>query len=152
MMPNFNNMNLQENIKKVLKEETNRKVRIHNMIKDIGIEKTIKMAGGFNRFMKKTDINDPIDYLNLFNGMDKVPSEDLNHTFLYYFNPNNNIIIIIPKLSKVFINQYEIWNVLIREFGLNNSETLDIVTKWLEDEYNTGGYSLAVSNHLNTIK
>ena len=59
---------------------------------------------------------------------------------------------ITPKLSKVFINQYEIWNVLRREFALNNNEALDIVTKWLEDEYNIGNYLIIVSNHLNTIK
>jgi len=143
---------MKELIRHIIKEETNRKTRMVKIIKDLGINKTIKMVGGFNRFIKKMDINDPMDYLNLFNGMNKVRSEDLNYCFLYYFNPNNNIMVINPKLDKVFINQYEIWNVLRSEFDLNNNEALDIVTKWLEDEYNIGNYLIIVSNNLATIK
>jgi len=43
---------MKELIKHIIKEETNRKVRIYNMIKDLGIEKTIEMSGGFDRFIK----------------------------------------------------------------------------------------------------
>jgi hypothetical protein len=125
---------------------------MHNLIKSIGVLDVIEMVGGFVRFEKIMDINDPMDFLHLFNGMDKVRSEDFNWSFLYRFNPNRNVMVFNPKLRKVYINQYEIWEILRREFDLNNHEALDTVNKWLKDEYNIDDVMLIISVNLNNIR
>ena len=52
-------MNLQENIRKVLKEDTGLKTRLENMMKNKGIIMTSKSVGGVNNLIKALglDIN-----------------------------------------------------------------------------------------------
>ena len=139
-------------IRHIIKEETNRKTRMVKIINNMGIDKTIEMIGGFDKFEKIMDINDPMDYLHLFNGIDEVESKQYEKSFIYRFNPKRNIMMVRPNIEKVYINQYEIWNVLRREFDLNNNEALDAVNEWLKDEYGVEDFMLLVSSALDTIK
>ncbi len=143
---------MKELIRHIIKEETNRKTRMTKIINNMGIDKTIEMIGGFDKFEKIMDINDPMDYLHLFNGMDEVESKQYEKSFIYRFNPKRNIMMVRPNIERVYINQYEIWNVLRREFDLNNNEALDAVNKWLKDDYNIEDFMLLVSSALDTIK
>ena len=143
---------MKELIRHIIKEETNRKTRMVKIINNIGIDKTIEMIGGFDKFEKIMDINDPMDYLHLFNGMDEVESKQYEKSFIYRFNPKRNIMMVNPNVERVYINQYEIWNVLRREFVLNNNEALDAVNEWLKDEYGVEDFMLLVSSALDTIK
>ena len=143
---------MKELIRHIIKEETNRKTRMVKIINNMGIDKTIEMIGGFDKFEKIMDINDPMDYLHLFNGMDEVESKQYEKSFIYRFNPKRNIMMVRPNIERVYINQYEIWNVLRREFDLNNNEALDAVNEWLKDEYGVEDFMLLVSSALDTIK
>ena len=143
---------MKELIRHIIKEETNRKTRMVKIINNMGIDKTIEMIGGFDKFEKIMDINDPMDYLHLFNGMDEVESKQYEKSFIYRFNPKRNIMMVNPNVERVYINQYEIWNVLRREFVLNNNEALDAVNEWLKDEYGVEDFMLLVSSALDTIK
>jgi hypothetical protein len=143
---------MKELIRHIIKEETNRKTRMVKIINNMGIDKTIEMMGGFDKFEKIMDINDPMDYLHLFNGMDEVESKQYEGSFIYRFNPKRNIMMVNPNTEKVYINAREIWNVLRREFDLNNNEALDAVNKWLKDDYNIEDFMLIVSSALDTIK
>ena len=143
---------MKELIRHIIKEETNRKTRMVKIINNMGIDKTIEMIGGFDKFEKIMDINDPMDYLHLFNGMDEVESKQYEKSFIYRFNPTRNIMMVNPNVERVYINQYEIWNVLRREFVLNNNEALDAVNEWLKDEYGVEDFMLLVSSALDTIK
>jgi hypothetical protein len=143
---------MKELIRHIIKEETNRKTRMVKIINNMGIDKTIEMIGGFDKFEKIMDINDPMDYLHLFNGMDEVESKQYEKSFIYRFNPKRNIMMVNPNIERVYINQYEIWNVLRREFDLNNNEALDAVNEWLKDEYGVEDFMLLVSSALDTIK
>lgn len=143
---------MKELIRHIIKEETNRKTRMVKIINNMGIDKTIEMIGGFDKFEKIMDINDPMDYLHLFNGMDEVESKQYEKSFIYRFNPKRNIMMVNPNTEKVYINAREIWNVLRREFVLNNNEALDAVNEWLKDEYGVEDFVLLVSSALDTIK
>ncbi len=50
---------MKELIRHIIKEETNRKTRMVKIINNMGIDKTIEMIGGFDKFEKIMDINDP---------------------------------------------------------------------------------------------
>jgi len=132
-------MNLQENIRRVLREETNRKTRIHKMIKDLGVEKTINMTGGFDRFIKKMDINDPMEFLNMFNDLDVVQSEENPNWTLFRYKKYENSMIYNRENDEVYIDYYRIWSVLSNNFGLNFDETQSLTETWLGEVYNLRG-------------
>jgi len=139
---------MKEIIRHILKEETNRKTRMVKIISDIGIQNTLEMVGGFDKFEKIMNINDPMDYLRLFNGMDKVKSKDYDKFFLYRFNPKHNIMMVNPLMRRVYINETEIWYILRREFALNNNEARYTVDRWLKEEYGIENHVLVVANSL----
>ena len=129
-------------------QETNRKTRMVKIISDLGIQNTIEMVGGFDKFEKIMDINDPMDYLRLYNGMDKVQSKEYERFLLYRFNPKRNIMMVNPLISRVYINEDEIWRILRREFDLNNDEARYTVERWLKEEYNIETHVLIVATSL----
>ena len=139
---------MKEIIRHILKEETNRKTRMVKIISDIGIQNTLEMVGGFDKFEKIMNINDPMDYLRLFNGMDKVKSKDYDKFFLFRFNPKHNIMMVNPLMRRVYINETEIWYILRREFALNNNEARYTVDRWLKEEYGIENHVLVVANSL----
>ena len=132
-------MNLQENIRKVLREETNFKTKIHKTIKNIGILDTMKITGGKDRFMKKMDIESPTDFLHLFDGMEVVQSEENPDWTLFRYKPKKNLMIYDRKINEVYINYYEIWLVLEDHFGLNYTEIQRFTKRWLDEVYNLRG-------------
>jgi hypothetical protein len=97
-------MNLEENIRKVLREETNFKTKIHKTIKYIGIIDTMKIVGGDDRFMKKMDIESPSDFLHLFDDLDTVQSENNSDWNLFRYKPKNNLMTYDRNNNKVYIN------------------------------------------------
>jgi hypothetical protein len=40
------------------------------------------------------------------------------------------------EIGRVYINYDRIWSILEEDFGLNHSETQELITKWLEGTYN----------------
>ena len=133
---------MKELIKQIIKEETNRKVRIHNMIKDLGTTNIINMVGGFDRLMEKMDINDPMDFLHLFDGMEVDQSEKNKDWTLFRYKPKHNLMIHDRKEDKVYINYDEIWLILQDFFGLNYSQIEQLTKEWLSEVYNLRGVAI----------
>ena len=130
---------MKELIKQIIKEETNRKVRIHNMIKDLGVTNIINMVGGINNLFKLLDINSPTDFLHLFDDLEQVQSEEEKDWTLFRFKPKHNLMIYDRKYEVVYINKYDIWSVLKDHFGLNNIEIQELTQEWLSEVYNLSG-------------
>jgi hypothetical protein len=85
------------------------------------------------------DIKGPMDFLNLFNDLDVVQSEEREVWTLYRFKKGHNIMIYNRKDEGVYIDYDDIWSVLEDKFGLNYSEIQELTKIWLDEVYNLRG-------------
>ena len=115
MLPNF---------KKMVKEDGWKLSRIR-----VGDKHLVKL--GFN--------NDPMEFLNLFNDLDVVQSEEEPDWTLFRYKPKENLMIYDRKNNYVYINYDDIWSVLEDKFGFNYDETQELTQRWLDEVYNLRG-------------
>jgi len=101
-----------------------------------GWEFMSEMIGGFDILYKHAFNNDYNEFLNLFNNLEVVPSEQNSEFILYRFEKGNNIIIYNTKTGDAYINYEVIWSFFEEGIGLNYDEIQGIMEKWLDDDYN----------------
>ena len=77
-----------------------------------------------------------MDFLNLFNDLESVQSEEYGDYMLYRYKKGHNFMIYDRKNDYVYINYDEIWSFLENKFGLNYSETQELTKIWLDEVYN----------------
>lgn len=145
-------MNLQESIKKILREETEHtslQVTILRSIKTLGVESTSYAVGGFKNLCEILNINSPMDYLHLFNDLKIIPlsETELSWEFdndpdviCYGFNPDNIIFIHFTNnyyhsKSECRISYEEIWKILGKEFKLTYKEIEVLTIEWLNSVF-----------------
>jgi hypothetical protein len=89
-------MNLQESIRKVLREETSNRTqnKLIDMIKTIGFKKTSKAVGGIDNLKKITGLHNSVVFLNLFSDLERVESEENPEIFLYRYKKGKNVIVV----------------------------------------------------------
>ena len=83
--------------------------------------------------------DDPMEFLNLYNGLDIVQSEKIKGWTLFRNKPNHNLMIYIGRLETVYIRLDEIWSFLEEGFNFNNTEIQELTEKWLDETYNLRG-------------
>jgi len=144
-------MNLQENILRILREETedtSLRDTILQSIKSIGVESTSKAVGGFKNLCKILNINSPMDYLHLFDDLKIIPLsetelswefDDDPDVICYGYNPDNIIFIHFTinynHKSESRISYEEIWKILAEEFELTLKEIKELTKEWLNSVY-----------------
>jgi hypothetical protein len=145
-------MNLQENIKRILREEsknTNLQDKVLYILKSEGVELVLKAVGGFKKFSRILNINSPMDYLHLFDDLKIIPLSQTefrdgffneNDVDCYGYNPDK-IIFIHFKSGEGRISYEEIWEILREEFELSYEETRELTMEWLNSVFD-----LQVSN------
>ena len=119
--------------------KNNLKEKLLGLIKKVGFESVTKIVGSLDKTFEIFDIKEPMDFLNLFNDLDSVQSEEYEHWVLYRYKKGHNFMIYDRKNDYVHINYYEIWSVLEDKFGLNYSETQELTERWLDEVYNLRG-------------
>ena len=77
-------MNLQESIRRILKEESTKQILIDE-IKYFGIESAERLVGDIDNLLSVLNIETPIDFLYLFNDLDVVKSEDRPEIMLFRY-------------------------------------------------------------------
>lgn len=153
-------MNLQENILRILREETehtNLQVTILRSIKSIGVESTSKAVGGFKNLCKILNINSPMDYLHLFDDLKIIPLSETELSWEfgddpdvigYGYNPDKIIFIHFTinynHKSESRISYEEIWKILEEEFELTYKEIRELTIEWLNSVFD-----LQVTNTFN---
>jgi hypothetical protein len=115
MLPNF---------KKMVKEDGWELSRIR-----VGQKNLLKL--GFN--------NDPMEFLNMYNDLDIVQSEEQPDWTLFRYKPKENLMVYDRKNDHVFIDYDKIWSILRDNFGLNHDETQKLTKRWLDEVYNLRG-------------
>jgi len=125
-------------VKKVIKENSLQDELIQQ-IKEYGWKETSQYVGGRVNLKKLVGIESPIDFLNLFNDLDVIDSEENPIYTLFRYEKGINMISYNKKNNYAYINYYLIWAFLEEGFGLNQTEIQDIIKYWLESTYNLGG-------------
>jgi hypothetical protein len=128
-----------ENQYKLIKENISLKEKLLGLIKKVGFESVTKIVGSLDKTFEIFDIKEPMDFLNLFNDLDVVQSEEYEHWVLYRYKKGHNFMIYDRKNEVVHINYNEIWSVLEDKFGLNYDETQELTQRWLDEVYNLRG-------------
>ena len=125
-----------ENQYKLIKENISLKEKLLGLIKKVGFESVTKIVGSLDKTFEIFDIKEPIDFLNLFNDLESVQSEEEPNWVLYRYKKGHNFMIYDRKNGYVYINYDEIWSVLEDKFGLNYGEIQELTRVWLDEVYN----------------
>ena len=115
------------------------KHKLQKMVKKLGWEKTSIVVNGPEQLAKLAFNNDPLEFLNMFNDLDVVQSEEKPDWTLFRYEKGNNMMVYDRKSGYIYINYYNIWSFLEEGFGLNNTETLEVTKEWLGETYNLRG-------------
>ncbi len=127
---------MKERIRHILREERSIQNRVMTMIKDLGVEKTIEVIGGFKRFKKVMKIEMPMDFLHLFDDLEQVQSKEYMDLVLFRYKPKHNLMIYDKKNEEVYIN-YKEEHPIIKDFRDENGNGFywaDLETKDCTEE------------------
>jgi hypothetical protein len=128
-----------ENQYKLIKENISLKEKLLGLIKKVGFESVVKIVGSLDKTFEIFDIKEPMDFLNIFNNLESVQSEEYGDYMLYRYKKGHNFMIYDRKNGYVYINYDEIWSVLEDKFGLNYGEIQELTRVWLDEVYNLRG-------------
>jgi hypothetical protein len=128
-------------IKKILKEES-LKQTLKQQVKEFGWKGTAELVNGSENLLELMHINNPMDFLNLYNDLDVFDSEK----FILFGRRENEELITYYKTHKdVYIDYNQIWLVLEEGFGLRYDETQSLIETWLGDIYNLRGIKVYIN-------
>jgi hypothetical protein len=119
--------------------KNNLKEKLKDLTKKVGFESTIRVVGSLDKTFEIFDIKEPMDFLNIFNNLETVQSEERQDWTLYRYKKGHNFMIYDRKNDYVYIHYDEIWSFLEDKFGLNYSETQELTKRWLDEVYNLRG-------------
>ena len=128
-----------ENQYKLIKENISLKEKLKGLIKKVDFESTVRVVRSLDNLFKIFGIKEPMDFLNLFNDLDVVQSEERQDWTLYRYKKGYNFMIYDRKNDYVYISYDIIWPVLEDKFGLNYTETQELTKVWLDEVYNLRG-------------
>ncbi len=116
------------------------------MVKDIGWKKTSIVVGGSENLAKLGFNNNETEFLDMFKGLKVVQSREYPKWTLFRYKKENNIIVYDKKDDFVFISN-QIWSFLNEGFGLKYNEIINIMEKWLDENYNLKGVKTIKNGH-----
>jgi hypothetical protein len=124
-------------VNKVIKESATKNYLI-DIIKEESWDSAADLVGGIENLKKLTGINTATDFLNLFNDMNVVKSDENPQWTLFYYDPKRTMVSYNRKNKKVWVNYRDIWYILENDFELINksdSKIKEFITKWLVEVY-----------------
>ena len=124
---------------KILITENKFKDILKLSLKKNGVRNTIDNVGGWENFCKVLNIQSPMDYLHLFDDLERVQSEEKKNWTLFRYKKGDNYIVYDRKNEEVYINNVEILMILlktIRQFDTTYTVTQEVLKKWLGEVYN----------------
>lgn len=128
-------MNLQESIRTILREETLNNTLI-DMIKNYGVEFASNMVGGIENLFNILNINNPMDFLKLFDDLKRFRSEEYPNWLLFVNKSKDNLIAYNMNKEMVYINSELVWSFLKSYFGMTYQEIQELTKEWLGKSYN----------------
>ena len=95
-------------IRKILKEES-LKQTLKDQVKEFGWKDAAELVNGPEQLAELSFDNNPMEFLNTFNNLDVVQSEEKPDWTLYRLEKGNNMMIYNKKHKYVYINYNDIW-------------------------------------------
>jgi len=145
------NIIMKQLIRKILKEESlkqeNLKQTLKQSVKEDGWEFAADLVGGPGVLAKLAFNNDPMKFINLFNDLDVVQSEEKPNWTLFRYKKGHNLMVYDRKSNDVYISYTNIWVVLESHFGLNDFEIQQLTEEWLGEVYNLSGITTQAQAH-----
>jgi hypothetical protein len=139
-------MNLQEHIRKVLKEETENlspQDKLKQIILKDGWKRVSELLFGFENLYLKVFNNDYKEFLNLYNNLEVVQNKQHPQIRVYSLENGNGVLIEDTKKGEVTVSQ-KIWTFFREGLGLQYEEIQEIIETWLEDVYNLTGVTVTI--------
>ena len=112
--------------------------KLEKVLKKSGTKKTIELLGGWDNFCKVFNIESPMDFLHLFDNLERVQSEEKKNWTLFRYKKGYNYIVYDRKNEEVYINNVEILMILlnmIRQFDTTYTVIQEVTKKWLGEVY-----------------
>ena len=106
--------------------------KLKELIKTQGVDTVIRLLGGWETFSKILNIETPMDFLHLFDGLHKVKSIKRPYMTLYRYTEGQNILIYDNEGRSLFVNWREMWKILKEMFGLTYSGIQKLIQKWTD--------------------
>jgi len=129
-------------VKRVIKEEKSSKQDVlkKHVLKN-GWEEVANRVGGFDNLYRIGFNNNPMEFLNLFNNLEVVQSEEQPNWLLYRFEKGKNMMVYDKEYEYeyVYFNFDVIWSFFQRGIGINYNVTQVIMKTWLDKVYNLRG-------------
>jgi hypothetical protein len=130
-------MNLQESIRRIIKEET-LKTKLINDIKNDGWFNVSPYVGGDDNLKKVTDIHNALGFMKLFLDLKGVVSEQEPQMVLYKNENGENVFIITNNSDRPIA--YVNYTLIFRPLKIfletdTNMKTREFLQKWFKDKY-----------------
>jgi hypothetical protein len=123
------------------------KTKLQKMVKSIGWEQSSNIVGSVENLAKLGFNDNPMNFLNLFNDLDVVQSEQKPDWTLFRNEKGKNIMIYNRKNDYVYLNFYDILAFLGDGFGLSYTETQELTQEWLSEVYNLRGVTTIINSY-----
>ena len=131
---------------KIIITESQKKLLFENSINDSlidilktdGLESAVELVGSPKNLMKVLKIKTPMSFLDLFNDLDVVQSEERPNLTLFRYEKGKNMLVYDKENGDAYVNYYDIWSFLENNFGLNRSEIQELIKDWFGETYNLG--------------
>jgi hypothetical protein len=120
-------------------QQNSLKTKLQKMVKNLGWKKTAKAVASPKNLAKLAFNKDPLEFINMFNNLDVVRSEEQPDWTLFRYEKGNNIMIYDRKNGYVYVSYDVIWSFLEYGFGLKYEEIQGITKDWLGEVYNLMG-------------
>ena len=121
---------------KIIINENKLLAGVKSMIKNLGTQSAIDFVGGWETFCEVLKIENPLNFLHLFDDLEVVQSEELRNLTLFRYEKGKNLMVYDRKNGVVYINYNDIWSFLENKFGLKYGEIQELTEEWLGEAYN----------------
>ena len=116
------------------------KDKVKKMVKNIGWKQASDVVGGTKNLTKLGFDNNPMEFLNLFNDLDVVQSEEEKYCTLFRYKTTKNVIIYDAELNEIYVNDGVIWDPLERGFGVLYHDVISLIKVWFREVFGIKEY------------
>jgi hypothetical protein len=121
-------------MKLIITESQNKEV-LKSMVKKIGWKTVSDLLGGPKVLAEVVFNNDPMEYLNVFNGLDVVRSEQDKEYILFRVSKGNNIMLLHESSTVLYVSYSKVKSFLESGFNMDNKSIRKLINVWMSKNH-----------------